>query len=69
MHGNSTRRLVVASAVSGSWATLRGSRLLIHPLCECELLSVEPGLGELDRREPAVPSVWPVDVVVDTPVL
>ena len=32
-------------------------------------MSVEPGLDELDRGEPAVRAVWPVDVVVDAPVL
>jgi hypothetical protein len=32
-------------------------------------LSVEPGLDELDRGEPAVRAVRPVDVVVDPPVL
>ena len=42
---------------------------MIHPLCECELLSVKPGLDELDRGEPAVRAVGPVDVVVDPPVL
>ncbi len=48
---------------------VRGTRLLVHPLCECELLSVEPGLDELDWGEPAVRAVRPVDVVVDPPVL
>jgi hypothetical protein len=33
------------------------------------LLSVKPGLDKLDRGEPAVRAVWPVDVVVDPPVL
>ena len=42
---------------------------MIHSLCECELLAVEPGLDELDRGEPAVRAVRPVDVVVDAPVL
>src|ERR1017187_149167 len=48
---------------------LRGSRLLIHPLCECELLFVQPGLDELDWGEPAMCAVGPVHVVVDPPVL
>jgi len=52
-----------------SLETVRGTRLLVHPLCECELLSVEPGLDELDWGEPAVRAVRPVDVVVDPPVL
>jgi hypothetical protein len=30
---------------------------------------VKPCLDELDRREPAVSAVGPVDVVVDSPVL
>ena len=42
---------------------------MIHLLCECELLSVEPGLDELDRGKPAVRAVGPVHVVVDAPVL
>ena len=48
---------------------VRGSRLLIHPLCECELLFVQPGLDELDWGEPAMCAVGPVHVVVDPPVL
>jgi len=42
---------------------------MIHSLCERQLLLVEPGFDELDRGEPAVCAVWPVDVVVDSPVL
>ena len=42
---------------------------MIHSLCERELLLAEPGLDELDRGEPAVRAVRPVDVVVDAPVL
>jgi hypothetical protein len=49
-------------------AMLSGPRLLSHSLCECELLSVKPGLDELDRAEPAVRAMRPVDVVVDAPV-
>ena len=48
---------------------MRGSRLVLHPLCECELLSVKAGIDELDRGEPAVRAVRPVDVVVDPPVI
>jgi hypothetical protein len=48
---------------------VRGSPLLSHSLCECELLFAEPGFDELDRAEPAMCAVRPVDVVVDPPVL
>jgi hypothetical protein len=40
-------------------------RLLIHPPCGCELLSVRPGLDELDRGDPLVRTVRPIDVLVD----
>jgi hypothetical protein len=42
---------------------------LIHPLCEGELLSVEPGLDELDWAETTVCALGPVHVVVDAPAL
>jgi hypothetical protein len=45
------------------------TRQLSHSLCECALLLVEPGIDELDRGEPAVGGVRPVDVVIDAPVL
>ena len=51
------------------YGQLRGSQLMSHPLCELKLLFVEPGLDELDRGEPAVRAVRPVQVVVDPPVL
>jgi hypothetical protein len=41
---------------------------LSHPLCECELLSVESGFHE-HRGEPAVCAVRPAHVVVDSPVI
>jgi len=42
---------------------------LIHPLSQCELLLVQPGLDELDRGESAVRAMRPVDVVVEPPIL
>src|SRR5450759_2030540 len=39
---------------------------MINSLCECQLLLVEPGFDELDRREPAVCAVGAeVDVRID----
>jgi hypothetical protein len=40
--------------VANTSTRIEGFQLLIHPLCECALLSVKPGLDELDRGEPAV---------------
>ena len=46
-----------------------GTRLMIHSLCEQELLLVEPSLDELDWGEPVMSAVRSVQVVVDPPVL
>ncbi len=42
--------------------------MLVHRLCECQLLLVEPGLDELCGAESAVGRMGPVQVVVDAPV-
>ena len=42
---------------------------MVQSLCGHWLVSVDPDLGELGGREITVGRVWPVDVVVDPPVL
>jgi hypothetical protein len=41
--------------------------LLVNPLCERELMLVEPGFDEFDRGEPVVCAMRPMDVVVNSP--